>query len=213
MIAAVGKAVRRRSKRSLEYMAGLMSILHETIGGVRVVKMFNMNDKENIKFKEENQRFTHHSYKSTSVGAISSPLTESLEYCGGNSSVVRRREVLPQAISSRGFCEILIFLSRIYPLKSLGAINSHSERFAAAKRVLMVRKFEEKSLFKTENYPLFPLITCKIRILIRKEKTCLHNVCFNMIRAQLSLWRFIGAGKIPSDLLQDFTKSTWMYHY
>ncbi|MDO5577477.1 MAG: ABC transporter transmembrane domain-containing protein, partial [Fibrobacter sp.] len=49
LIALIGKAVRRRSKRVLEFMAGLLSILHETVGGIRAVKMFNMNDVETNK--------------------------------------------------------------------------------------------------------------------------------------------------------------------
>ncbi len=160
-IGAIGKSVRRRSKRSLEYMAGLISILHETIGGVRVVKMFNMNHKENTKFKRENDRFIHYSYKSTTIGAISSPLTESLGvvvviillWYGG-------REVLANGtFRAEDFVRFLIFLfSTFTPLKALGAINNTLQRgFAAAERVFDVLDQPEESLVfvKPENVPVF----------------------------------------------------------
>ena len=55
LIVKIGQSVRRRSKRVLESMAGLLSILHETVGGIRAVKMFNMNNFEAERFKGENE--------------------------------------------------------------------------------------------------------------------------------------------------------------
>ena len=215
LIAVVGKAVRRRSKRSLEYMAGLMSILHETIGGVRVVKMFNMDDKESVKFKEENEHFTHHSYKSTSVGAISSPLTESLGvvvviillWYGG-------KEVLSASnFGAEDFVRFLIFLfSTFTPLKSLGAINSTLQRgFAAAERVFEVLdKSEEKlTVMKPENIPSFSRRISFTNVEFTypgTEKPVLRNVSFNIDKGSVvALVGSSGAGKSTIlDLLPRF---------
>ncbi|MFP4681111.1 MAG: ABC transporter ATP-binding protein [Chitinispirillaceae bacterium] len=142
MITFIGKAVRRRSRRVLEHMAGLLSILHETIGGIRIVKMFGMHDSEAQKFGKENKKFILHSYRSTAIGAVSSPLTELmgvvvviiLLWYGG-------RQVLTNGgFGAEDFVRFLIFLfSTFTPLKAISNLNSTLQRgFAAADRVFSV---------------------------------------------------------------------------
>ena len=161
LISIIGKAVRRRSKRMLEYMAGLISILHETLSGIRIVKMFNMNEAESVKFRKENNNFIHHSYRSTSIGAISSPLTESL---GVVVVIILLWYGGQQVLSHRGFgaedfVRFLIFLfSTFTPLKALGSINNTLQKgFAAAERVFDVfdSKTELLDPLKKEKIPAF----------------------------------------------------------
>lgn len=155
LIAQIGRAVRRRSKRVLEHMAGLLSILHETIGGIRIVKMFGMHDQESSKFGNENKRFILHSYRSTAIGAISSPLTEVmgvvvviiLLWYGGS-------QVLTNGgFGAEDFVRFLIFLfSTFTPLKALSNINSVLQRgFAAADRVFGVLDSPTEPAQKTGN--------------------------------------------------------------
>ncbi len=142
VIAFIGKAVRRRSKRMYEFMAGIVSILHETIGGIRAVKMFNMHESEAGKFREENSRFIHHSFRSTSIGAISSPFTEVmgvvvviiLLWYGGQQVLGNR------GFGAEDFVRFLIFLfSTFTPLKAITAINNTLQNgFAAAERVFSI---------------------------------------------------------------------------
>ena len=161
LIGKIGRSVRRRSKRVLEYMSGLLSILHETIGGVRAVKMFSMNDAEVKKFANENEKFIHHSFKSTSIGAISSPLTEVLGvivviillWYGGQQVLVAK------GFGADDFIKFLIFLFSVFtPLKTLTNINNTLQQgFAAADRVFSVldSKTEVLNIFKPENVPAF----------------------------------------------------------
>ena len=150
VITFIGKAVRRRSKRTYEFMAGLVSILHETISGIRAVKMFNMHESETVRFREENRRFIHHSFRSTSIGAISSPFTEImgvvvviiLLWYGGK-----------QVLNTRGFgaedfVRFLIFLfSTFTPLKALTTINNTLQNgFAAAERVFGILDAPQEQL-------------------------------------------------------------------
>jgi subfamily B ATP-binding cassette protein MsbA len=138
----IGKSVRRRSRRVLEHQAGLQSILHETVSGIRAVKMFNMHEHEYDKFRKENQNFVHHSFHSTSLGSISSPLTEVLGvvvviillWYGG-------QQVLSSSgFSSEDFVRFLLFLFVTFtPLKALSNIHNTLQRgFAAAERVFAV---------------------------------------------------------------------------
>jgi len=66
-IVKLGQSVRRRSKRMLADLSGLVSVLNETIGAVRLVKMFNMSDHEAGKFRNENARFVRSSYRALRV--------------------------------------------------------------------------------------------------------------------------------------------------
>jgi subfamily B ATP-binding cassette protein MsbA len=161
LIAIIGKSVRRRSKRVLEFMAGLLSILHETIGGIRAVKMFNMNDAEARKFSTENDKFIHHSYKSSSIAAVSSPLTEVLGvvvvvvllWYGGHQVLAAK------GFGAEDFVTFLVFLFSIFtPLKTLtNILNTLQQGFAAAERVFTVLDSEPEKLqpLKPGNIPSF----------------------------------------------------------
>jgi subfamily B ATP-binding cassette protein MsbA len=150
----IGKSVRRRSRRVLEHQAGLQSILHETVSGIRAVKMFNMNEQEYGKFKKENQNFIHHSFHSTSLSSISSPLTEVLGvvvviillWYGG-------QQVLSQSgFSSEDFVRFLLFLFVTFtPLKALANIQNTLQRgFAAAERVFAIFDTPVENLSRKE---------------------------------------------------------------
>lgn len=161
LITQIGKAVRRRSKRVLEYIAGLLSILHETVSGVRAVKMFNMNEYEIARFKEENRKFIDYSFRATSIGAISSPLTEILGvvvviillWYGG------QQVLLKGGFGAEDFVRFLIFLfSTFTPLKAISGLNNILQRgFAAAERVfaLLDTPREELKPLHQENIPTF----------------------------------------------------------
>jgi subfamily B ATP-binding cassette protein MsbA len=142
LIAKIGQAVRRRSKRVLETLAGLLSILHETVGGIRAVKMFNMNEFEEGKFKNENGQFLHRSFRSVKVSSVSSPMTEALGVVVviillwyGGQQVLRSH-----GFGAEDFVRFLFFLFSVFaPLKTLGNINNTLQRgFAAADRVFTI---------------------------------------------------------------------------
>lgn len=161
LISQISRAVRRRSKRVLEYIAGLLSILHETISGIRAVKMFNMNQYELQRFKEENRKFIHSSFRATSIGAISSPLTEVLGvvvviillWYGG------QQVLMKGSFGAEDFVRFLIFLfSTFAPLKAITAIANTLQRgFASAERVFAVldTSREELKPVQQEKIPAF----------------------------------------------------------
>jgi ATP-binding cassette, subfamily B, bacterial MsbA len=145
LIAFIGKAVRRRSRRVLESMAGLLSILHETVGCIRAVKMFNMNDFEADRFKAENSGFIERSFRAVSMSSISSPMTEALGvvvviillWVGGKQVILSGGF---SGFAAEDFVRFLIFLfSTFAPLKTLSTINNTLQRgFAAAERVFTI---------------------------------------------------------------------------
>jgi ATP-binding cassette, subfamily B, bacterial MsbA len=165
LIGKISQSVRRRSKRVLESLAGLLSILHETIGGIRAVKMFNMNDFEEGRFQSENNLFINRSFRATTIGSVSSPLTEILGvvivivllWYGG-------QEVLKGGSKAAGFgaedfVRFLIFLfSTFTPLKALSQVTNTLQRgFAASERVFAILDSPPEPLKRvtSESVPAF----------------------------------------------------------
>jgi len=139
LITMIGRTVRRRSKRVLEQFSGLMSILHETVSGIRVVKMFGMHDCESQKFRDSNKHFVRHSFRTSYIDALASPITEVmgvvvvviLLWYGGSA-------VLAQGgFGAEDFIRFLVFLFSIFtPLKAISKLNATLQSgFAAADRV------------------------------------------------------------------------------
>ena len=141
LITLIGRTVRRRSKRVMEHMASLLSILHETVNGIRVVKIFGTRDAESRKFREENSRFFRQSFRSNYIGALASPITEVmgvvvvviLLWYGG-------RQVLGTTgggFGAEDFTRFLVFLFSIFtPLKEIGKLHTTLQTgFASAERV------------------------------------------------------------------------------
>jgi subfamily B ATP-binding cassette protein MsbA len=138
-VVQIGRTVRRRTKRALESVSGLSSIMNETVNCIRVVKMFNMNEAEEKKFKAENQHFTRACFRAQVFNAMSSPLTETLGilmvagllWFGG------RDVLMGKSFTAEDFLRFLAFLFIMFqPLKSLSQVNNSIQTgLAAAERV------------------------------------------------------------------------------
>ena len=75
-IAQFGRRMRRIATESQVSMGDLISLLQETITGNRIVKAFGMEEHENRRFAQENERQFKLAMKSVTVRAVSSPLME-----------------------------------------------------------------------------------------------------------------------------------------
>jgi len=139
LITAIGRVVRRRSKRMMEHLATLLSILHETVSGIRIVKIFGTQETESVKFKEENNRFVRQAFRSNYIGALSSPVTEVmgvvvvviLLWYGG------KQVLLSDGFGAEDFTRFLVFLFSVFkPLKEISKLNITLQTgFASADRV------------------------------------------------------------------------------
>ena len=140
LIIKIGRAVKRRSKRVLRNFSGILSVLTETIQGVRAVKMFNMNTVETEKFKQENEKYTRSAFRSEKIRALLIPLTEALAmyftavllWYGGNASMAGSPQFTPEDF----FRFLIFFFSSYQPLKKIGTVNNIIQAgIAAAERV------------------------------------------------------------------------------
>ena len=76
----VGKMLRRTAAKTQQTMADLSVIMHETIGGNRIVKAFGMETHEKNRFRSENQKLLKYTMKAVLVRSVNSA---SMEFLGG----------------------------------------------------------------------------------------------------------------------------------
>lgn len=137
----LGQIIHRQSKKSQETMAGITSVLQETILGAKVVKAFGMENFENSKFMNETAKFFKIRLKISKIDAVSAPLNELLGsltaifiiYYGGYL-------VLDGHMESGAFITFVLLILQISPpLKSLGQVNNKiQESRAAASRIFEI---------------------------------------------------------------------------
>lgn len=78
IISRIGKSLKRKSDRVQNEQGTFLSILEETLGGLRVIKGFNAENKFNDKFQESTSRFYHFSNKLLNRQNLASPTSEFL---------------------------------------------------------------------------------------------------------------------------------------
>ncbi len=133
-----GRMLRRISTKSQESMGDISIILHETIGGSRIVKAFGMEEYEKGRFNQENMQYFRYLMKSVMLRALSSPL---MEFLGGISivfTILYGGYRVVQNVSTPGeFFSFLGALLMLYePIKRLSRLNNVvQEGVAAAHRI------------------------------------------------------------------------------
>jgi len=74
----IGRQVRQTTRRGQDKLAEIQNILHETVSGNRIVKAFNMELWETLRFKKAARRLFRANLRSVRAQAISSPLMDSI---------------------------------------------------------------------------------------------------------------------------------------
>ncbi len=78
LISKIGKSLKRQSLKVQEEQGVFLSILEETMGGLRIIKAFHAENLFQKKFEDSNERFYKHSNKVTNRQNLASPLSELL---------------------------------------------------------------------------------------------------------------------------------------
>ncbi len=76
LIGAIGRSLRKTSKAGQDRLAGMLSIIEETIGGLRIIKAFNAIEYSDQRFKEQNRKFSHLMQRIYRRRDLSSPMSE-----------------------------------------------------------------------------------------------------------------------------------------
>lgn len=78
LIAQIGKSLKRTSAKSQKQLGVILSIVEETISGLRIIKGFNAIEKTDEKFREQNDRLTTIMIRLFRKRDLASPMSEFL---------------------------------------------------------------------------------------------------------------------------------------
>lgn len=153
LIGLIGKSLKRSSEKGQKSLGSILSIIEETIGGLRIIKGFTAIDSANIKFRENNRQYTRLMIGLYRKRDLSSPLSEfmgisvvvSILYFGG-------RLILGEnaTIDAATFLVYLVIFSQILPpVKAITAAFYNVQKGAASvERIEEVLNAEEKIIEK-----------------------------------------------------------------
>lgn len=140
LIGKLGKSLKRTSGKGKEKLGELMSIIEESLGGLRIIKGFGAEDKVSNTFENVNSRYTDLMVRMFRKNYLSSPVSETLGtivlvivmYLGGKMVLSQ-----PSGFSAGEFITfIAIFSQLIPPVKSFTSAFYKIQRgMASADRV------------------------------------------------------------------------------
>ena len=78
IISMVGKSLKRKSNRVQKEQGYFLSVLEETLTGLKIIKSFNANDQFDKRFRESTERYFNFSNKLINRQNLASPLSEFL---------------------------------------------------------------------------------------------------------------------------------------
>ncbi len=137
----LGKKVKKISTRGQISMGDMTALLHEAIGGIRIVKAFSMEDYESKRFRSENERYTNNQIKTVKIRSISSPLMETIGAVAFALTIwyasyrISQGTLKPEAFISF-FASVIMFYQ---PIKALNNVNLNIQHgLAAATRIFSV---------------------------------------------------------------------------
>ena len=146
VISKIGKSIRRKSLRTSKQIAGIMSIIQETLSGIRIVKAFAMEQFEKNRFFRETLKYFRLLFRRRKLRELSSPLNETfgvligafLLFYGGT-------QVLSgSGLQGEDFVRFIIMLFAILnPIKNLNNVNIEIQKgLASATRVFSILDVE-----------------------------------------------------------------------
>lgn len=140
-VVKIGKRLKSISRQAQEKSGDMMTTLHETISGVRVVKAFSMEAYEARKFASQNQFFYKLAMKSVKRMTVVSPITEFVGmFCIAMILWIAGKRIVSGELSAGAFITFLAaLLSLMRPIKRLTNVYSiNQQAMAAADRIFEV---------------------------------------------------------------------------
>ena len=211
-----GKKIRRLSKRGQEEIGKISDLLHESIQGNKVVKIFCREEYEIEKFTNENTKLTNTLIKSEKIKALTGPANELIAsiaigvviFYGGSSVIAGTR-------TQGDFIAFLIALFLLYdPFKKLSKISSNVQQgMAGAFRIFEIFDTEPKVKNKEVTVPANGIYDIKFQNVSYKynsKQYALNNINFHIKEGEkVALVGLSGSGKSTLvDLLPRFIDPT-----
>jgi ATP-binding cassette, subfamily B, bacterial MsbA len=130
----IGRQVRRTTRSGQDKLAEIQNILHETITGNRIVKAFNMELWETLRFKQAARRLLRANLHSVRAQAISSPLMDSI----GAVAIalllwLGRNEIQSHALTTGTFFAFIFAVFRLYdPVRKFALFHNNFQQALGA---------------------------------------------------------------------------------
>ena len=173
IVILIGRSIRRKSKRTAEKIARIMSIMAENLNSIRVVKSFSMESFEIDRFTSEQKRYYQLIFRRAKLRLISSPIIEMIgAFIGVCLLWIGGHDVLmAQNMNSEDFIRfILILFSVLGPIRNLSNVSVELQKgFASADRVFEVLETPESIKSKPDATTISEL----------NDQICFNNVSFN----------------------------------
>lgn len=137
-LAKVGEKLRRLSKRGQERMADINDILQETFTGVRIVKAFNMEERESERFAERNRNYFKVMRRGVKYDLLAPPLMEIIGAVGVAVIIFYGGMKVQNGLMTTGeFFSFITALVLLYsPIRRLSKINNRIQQaLGAAERI------------------------------------------------------------------------------
>ena len=133
-IVRIGRDVRRTTRKGQDKLADIQNILHETITGNRIVKAFNMEFWELVRFRQAARRLFRANLRSVRAQAITSPL---MDFIGAVAIAallwVGRNEIGHGAMQEGTFFAFIVALFKLYdPIRRFGTYYNNFQQAAGA---------------------------------------------------------------------------------
>lgn len=137
-VVKIGKRIRSISRSSQEKVGDINNMLYETISGIKLVKVFNMEEYEGEKFKQKNQRFYRLMMKTVKRMEVIRPLTEWMGVlCAAAILWIAGQSIVTGELSAGVFSAFLAAVfSMMKPVKTLSKVYGiNQQAFAASERI------------------------------------------------------------------------------
>jgi subfamily B ATP-binding cassette protein MsbA len=214
-ITAIGRSVRRKSRRIAAKIATITNIITETLNSMRVVKAFTAEEYETRRFHGETAKFFRLILQRARLRLTAAPLTEIIGVFVAVALIIigGKKVLVEQSMTSEDFLRfILVLFSALAPIRLLSNVNMEIQSgMASAERVF--RTLDSKSDI-SDSLDAYHLDSFEKSIEFNKvsftynhdEDTIIKNVSFTLNKGEVvALVGESGAGKSTiADLIPRF---------
>lgn len=147
LIGLISRKLRKSSKRGQESQSNILSIIDESISGLRVIKAFNAEDYINRKFKHHNTYYRKILQSIVNLRELASPMSQfmgvivviAILIYGGN-KILNAEQINGSSLTGESFITfIIVFAMLLQPLKDMSRAVSYIQRgLASADRIFHV---------------------------------------------------------------------------
>jgi subfamily B ATP-binding cassette protein MsbA len=134
----IGRSVRKRTRTGQDKLAEIQNILHETVTGNRIVKAFNTELWEILRFRKAATRLFRANLRSVRIQSISSPLMDTI----GSVAIamllwIGRNEIQHGRMTAEVFITFIIALFKLYdPVRKFASFyNSFQQAMGASSSI------------------------------------------------------------------------------